>query len=327
MANDSWFEGCTICDSGLCQRFDYYIDVKKCSQREAAKRCVDEAIPYVVGKYKIDGKTAANIVPTNKQLLDKYRYLKGLDKRERVSESPTKPKSVFNETNQNVEWARWTWNPVTGCKHGCPYCYARDIANRFYKEKFEPTFHKNRLSAPQNTPFPNEDRFNSNFTKEGNRTVFVCSMADLFGDWVPRQWIESVLEAVKKSPQWKYLFLTKNPTRYLEFEWPDYCWLGATADTQNRYNVANEVFRDLGSTTNCIYFISCEPLEEKIVPADPVFHWLIIGGRSKSSNMPANQPKWEWVESLLLAARHSNISVYFKPNLTVRPREYPNREI
>ena len=30
-----------------------------------------------------------------------------------------------------IEWADATWNPVTGCLHGCPYCYARSIAQRF----------------------------------------------------------------------------------------------------------------------------------------------------------------------------------------------------
>lgn len=30
-----------------------------------------------------------------------------------------------------IEWATMTWNPVTGCKHGCEYCYARRIARRF----------------------------------------------------------------------------------------------------------------------------------------------------------------------------------------------------
>lgn len=30
-----------------------------------------------------------------------------------------------------IEWADSTWNPVTGCKHGCEYCYARRIAERF----------------------------------------------------------------------------------------------------------------------------------------------------------------------------------------------------
>lgn len=29
-----------------------------------------------------------------------------------------------------IEWATHVWNPVTGCKHGCPYCYARRFARR-----------------------------------------------------------------------------------------------------------------------------------------------------------------------------------------------------
>jgi hypothetical protein len=36
--------------------------------------------------------------------------------------------SKFNETNESIDWAWWSWNPITGCNHGCPYCYARDIA-------------------------------------------------------------------------------------------------------------------------------------------------------------------------------------------------------
>lgn len=30
-----------------------------------------------------------------------------------------------------IDWADATWNPVTGCLHGCEYCYARRIAKRF----------------------------------------------------------------------------------------------------------------------------------------------------------------------------------------------------
>ncbi len=33
--------------------------------------------------------------------------------------------------NTKIEWCDATWNPVTGCLHGCEYCYARRIANRF----------------------------------------------------------------------------------------------------------------------------------------------------------------------------------------------------
>ncbi len=30
-----------------------------------------------------------------------------------------------------IDWAEMSWNPVTGCRHGCPYCYARRTAHRF----------------------------------------------------------------------------------------------------------------------------------------------------------------------------------------------------
>ena len=98
----------------------------------------------------------------------------------------------MNETK--IDWAEMSWNPVTGCRHGCPYCYARRTAHRFdagledsaavgglhvleerikgtpYPYGFEPTLHRYRLDQPERK-------------KEG-RTVFVCSMADLFGRWV-----------------------------------------------------------------------------------------------------------------------------------------------
>ena len=43
------------------------------------------------------------------------------------------PVSKFNPVNENIDWAAWSWNPVTGCKHGCPYCYAKTMAERFYR--------------------------------------------------------------------------------------------------------------------------------------------------------------------------------------------------
>ena len=33
--------------------------------------------------------------------------------------------------NTKIDWADMTWNPLTGCYHGCTYCYARKIAERF----------------------------------------------------------------------------------------------------------------------------------------------------------------------------------------------------
>ncbi|MHA1558528.1 MAG: DUF5131 family protein [Alphaproteobacteria bacterium] len=235
-----------------------------------------------------------------------------------------KPKQsikTMNATNDNIEWAKWSWNPITGCKFGCKYCYAKDIAMRF-DGHFNPTFHKDRLSAPSNTTIPKQK------TNEiGIKNVFVCSMADLFGDWVNSEWIQSVIDICEDQNQWKYLFLTKNPGRYLDFDFSKNCWLGASATNQRQFNKAMSTFALMKSDN--IRFISFEPLNEVINTGIETFEgkpfdWMIIGGRSKNSKMPAFQPEWEWVEHLLLYARAENIPVYFKPNLIVRPKEYPH---
>jgi len=225
----------------------------------------------------------------------------------------TRSTSKFNVTNGNIEWAKYSWNPVTGCKYGCEYCYAYDIGMRF-DGTFEPTFHPERLCAAANTPVPPGVLDNN---------VFVCSMADLFGPWVPDEWIESVLTVVGENPQWNFLFLTKNPARYADFEFPKNCLLGATADTQARADSAGVAFEKIKDIDN-ILFLSCEPMLEPItLKSDFRVDWVIVGGRSRNSRGLESQPEWEWVENLLKDSRKLGASVYFKPNLTVRPKEKP----
>jgi len=247
--------------------------------------------------------------------------------REEEKQRP-RAKAMFNETNENIEWAKWSWNPVVGCKHGCPYCYARDIANRFYGD-FEPKFFEERLEAPINMGNPKSDEMR-------DKTVFVCSMADLFGRWVPREWIERVIEQVRKCEKWNFLFLTKNPKRYVEFEFPANAWLGTTVDCQKRVRPTLDAFEQIKNDN--IKFISFEPLLEEVffdeeinerdMKVGPIselsmFDWIIIGGKSQSTGESASQPKWEWWHSLLDQAIDAGCKVYFKPNLTSRPKEYP----
>jgi protein gp37 len=254
-----------------------------------------------------------------------YKEVMKQEREEKAKVAEKEGKAKFNAIEDRVEWVQWSWNPVTGCKHGCAYCYAHDLANKIYENKFRPTFHEDRLSAPKNTRAPTYDKDNI-----GNRNVLVCSMADLFGEWVPDEWIHRVLESVTLNPQWNFIFLTKNPSRYLKLKdrFPKNCWLGATVDTQDRVGPTLKVFKKLREKDNgLILFIAFEPLLEKIkIPfEDKIIDWIIIGARSKVASKAEFQPNWEWVESLFQLARENKCDVYFKSNLLSRPREFPDK--
>ena len=258
-----------------------------------------------------------------------------------------------------IDWCDSTWNPVTGCLHGCEYCYARGIANRFagcdklstytpncqatwrrvnpdskpkdaifevdaqcppiniffdakkqkvirriapYPWGFQPTLRRDKLSEPSNWKKP--------------RTIFVCSMADLFGEWVPDEWIREVFEACGAAPQHRYLFLTKNPARYIrlaragKLPGNENFWYGSTA-VHDRMEV---YWADEYNT-----FVSIEPLLERfdcngMSEANSFTDWIIIGaetGNRKGKVIPEKA----WVDELAEYAKRSGVPVFMKESL------------
>lgn len=144
-----------------------------------------------------------------------------------------------------------TWNPVTGCYHNCIYCWARRLAltklktAKRYRDGFKPSL--------------NLEEFSKTF-KGG--VVFVSDMGDLFGDFIPSEWIRKVINYVKKFPDTYFLFLTKNPERYHEFiyEFPKNSILGTTIET-NRDDLYTE------------YHISGAPLPSRRYMAMRNLNW------------------------------------------------------
>jgi protein gp37 len=244
------------------------------------------------------------------------------------------PGHQFNRTNDAVDWASWTWNPVTGCNHGCPYCYARELAYRdsykaAYPIQFAPLFHHERLDDPVNTE-PGTDRL-----QDGR--VFVCSMADLFGEWVPQDWIDAVFEATLRAPKWEYLFLTKFPQRYRRINLPPKAWFGASVDMQKRVRVTEKFMSNLDVS---VRWISVEPMLEPLKFSD--LSWcdlIVIGAQSETfqphGHVSAFAPQLEWVIELISQARTWEVPIYLKPNLLgeltgskpgmVLPQEQPRR--
>lgn len=206
--------------------------------------------------------------------------------------------------NTKIEWTDLSWNPVSGCLNDCPYCYAKAIYKRFNKS-FKPQFHEKRLFEPIYINKPNK--------------IFVCSVADLFGNWVPVKWIKDILYIVSECPQHTFQFLTKNPKRYLEFEFPKNAWLGATATNQIMFNSFIEILRQKENIT----FLSCEPMLTEIKGSLNEIDWLIIGA---CTGIHRFQPPKEWVLNLTNDGRKSNCAVFYKPNLigyNNPPKELP----
>ena len=216
----------------------------------------------------------------------------------------------------NIEWAAWSWNPVTGCKHDCSYCYARDIAQRFYPQGFEPTLHPDRLAAPYNTKVPACAKDDI-----AKRNVFANSMSDLYGRWVPQEWIDAVFKAMADNPQWNFLTLTKFPKRAAELVYPKNVWIGTSVDLQVRVKPAEEAF----SRIECgVRWLSIEPMLEPLTFSRPeVFDWVVIGGASKSNKTPEWIPPSSWIVRVASQFLDANpkVKIYLKTN--GRPREFP----
>lgn len=257
--------------------------------------------------------------------------------------------------NTRIDWCDSTWNPVTGCKGGCDYCYARSIANRFggwttggvkttqnffsdppvldsplllerksgkvvkapYPFAFTPTFHRYRLEEP--------------LKKRKGQNIFVGSMADLFGWWVPTKWIVEVLDICREAPQHNYLFLTKFPERYVELDHlallphEENFWYGATITNAKQMKRAADSIGQLRQEVRS--FFSMEPLMEDVARSEAwemayngaYANWIIIGAMTGPGS-ESQQPCRKWVERIVDDVKNElspfyPIPVFMKGNL------------
>jgi protein gp37 len=167
---------------------------------------------------------------------------------------------------------------------------------------FEPIMHRYRMPHPAQ--------------KKKSAKIFVCSMADLFGAWVPDSWIEEVFKACDAAPWHTYMFLTKNPKRY--------CDLANTGKLPKKknfwYGTTLTTAKDLrfpGGRGGYNTFLSIEPILEFFDAGIGSFgddKWIIIGaetGKRKGKVIAERK----WVENIVETAGLTHAAVFMKDSL------------
>lgn len=242
---------------------------------------------------------------------------------------------------RGIEWCDETRNVFGGCHHRCRWtmpdgteaiCYAEDVANGLaqasYPHGFEHHYYRShnlkKLTAGSEPML-----------------LFMDSMSDMFGHWVPEQQLLAVLSKMGEAPHHAYQGLTKAPGRILKFlgSLPSNLWVGVSsapdffmgkpmvASQQEAYmrkaiSVLKRVKEDSGNLT----WMSLEPVSwdmaHLFTEMEHDLDWVVIGA---ASNGPKYfQPDPDHVARLLDVFDAVGTPVFFKGNLKPLLKENPN---
>jgi len=206
---------------------------------------------------------------------------------------------VLNPDNKTLGWV---WNPITGCLNGCPYCYARRLANGRLKERylanknlaydyleikkafdrgepfqdpFYPRFWPERLEQIERPPAPSAWYINNaSYTKPHEfepvnrhakrkaRGIFTCDMSDLFGIGIPEEWTWQVLDAIRINSVDRFYLLTKQPQNLIK--WSPFPDNVYIGVTATNAKMAEEAGFWLWEVKATVKFVSFEPLLERV---------------------------------------------------------------
>lgn len=236
-----------------------------------------------------------------------------------------------------IQWCDATWNPVMGCTRvstGCKNCYALKMIHRRAGRKGWP-------AAPEEvTLFPERLEQPAHWKKP--RRIFVCSMADLFHEDVPFEFIEQVWRVMHVCQQHTFMVLTKRHERMFEFHtWlvkrlgnykpPRHIGLGATIENQEQANKRTRILLDIPAG---MHFLNVEPMLESIDLVQSIFFpdvwrkthpshdyilhptlrgsgidWVICGAESGTQRRPFQM---EWARQLKNQCLAAGIPFFFK---------------
>lgn len=242
---------------------------------------------------------------------------------------------------RGIEWCDLTWNYLGGCEHRCAWdmpngeraiCYAKDVAlgvaQPFYPHGFEHHYtHPDRLDEP--------------FRAKQPARIFVDSMSDMFGHWVPAADIDLMCDAMDTARWHTFLSLTKNAPRLLQMARfpknlhvgvsapPDHMW-GHALSPQGKAKMLRKALYTLQQVRarGALTWLSAEPLSWDIAPIlaeyPSALEWIVIGAATNGAQR--FMPDAQHLTNLLAECDAQLIPVFFKGNLAGHPAASPWRE-
>jgi protein gp37 len=219
----------------------------------------------------------------------------------------------------SIQWTDVTDNIITvkgggwwcsKISSGCANCYAAALnQNRFYGG--------NKLAYSGQTPELELRReiLSAWARQRKPKKHFVASMTDVFGDWMPEEWIFEFLDAMLAAPEQTFQILTKRPEIMHEKVWkwvklrnlflaPENIQFGASIE--NRECLARLPWL---KGIPGLRFLSLEPLLEELTLDISRIHWVIVGGESGTKARPCNV---EWIRSIISQCRTAGVPCFVK---------------
>jgi protein gp37 len=133
----------------------------------------------------------------------------------------------------SIEWTDRSLNPLRArapngrsghhcvkVSPGCKNCYS----SRFQPRLGLPVFQEQRRDPP--TLFLDAKTLLEPLTRRKPTKFFWCDMTDMFGEWVPFEWIAACFAIMAATPRHTHQVLTKRPDRALEF----FAWIKRHSD-------------------------------------------------------------------------------------------------
>lgn len=256
-----------------------------------------------------------------------------------------------------IEWTDYSWNPIrarnrqTGkpgwfCVHtspGCERCYAESMNLRLGNGVAFKAQHRDQVES-----YLDDKALLEPLRWRKPRVVFVCSMTDLFGEFVQGDWINRIFAVMALCPQHTFIVLTKRSAAMQAFasagasainvqrdaddllarrrpqvpvtiDWPlRNVWLGVSIEDRRR---GLERTFHLASTPAAVRFWSVEPLLEalgdltQLCLFDTVeggakaVDWVIVGGESGAKARPMHA---NWARDIRDQCAAAGVQFFFK---------------